>query len=115
MPGKSYLKPVLCVALAGYLLLTAASIRTSLPWVDEGLFASPAHNLIEKGFMGTTVMETAGTRWKGIDRYTYWTVPLHFLAQAGWYKVFGFGLFAMRAMSEVWGLAALAGFYTTVF
>ena len=113
MTGGTYLKPVLCVAVIGYLLLTAASIRTKLPWVDEALFASPAHNLVAKGYMGTSVMETAGTRWKGIDRYTYWTVPLHFLAQAGWYEIFGFGLFAMRALSELWGLVALAALYMT--
>jgi hypothetical protein len=115
MTGKSfpYLKPVLCAAVIGYLLLTAASIRTRLPWVDEALFASPAYNLVAKGYMGTSVMETAGTRWKGIDRYTYWTVPLHFLAQAGWYRVFGFGLFSQRALSAAWGLVALAAFFAT--
>src|SRR3989442_14182557 len=64
--------------------------------------------------MGTAAMETAGTRWKGIDRYTYWTVPLHLLAQAGWYKAFGFGLFAMRALSAVWGLVALAALYAAL-
>src|SRR5436305_5190042 len=113
MTGGTYIKPVLCAAVIGYLLLTAASIRTKLPWVDEALFASPAHNLVAKGYMGTSVMETAGTRWKGIDRHTYWTVPLHFLAQAGWYEIFGFGLFPMRALSAAWGLVALAAFYLT--
>src|SRR5437868_12123375 len=107
------LKPVLWAAVIGYLLLTAASIRTKLPWVDEALFASPAHNLIANGYMGTSVMETAGTRWQGIDRRTYWTVPLHFLAEAGWYEIFGFGLFAMRALSEAWGLVVLVALYIT--
>src|SRR5437764_12417043 len=104
MTGKSgsYLKPVLCAVVAAYLLLTAASIRTKLPWVDEALFASPAHNLVAKGYMGTSVMETAGTRWKGIDRYTYWTVQLNFLAQAGWYESVGFGLIAIRYLSDAW-------------
>lgn len=103
---------VLCAALIGYLLLTSGSIFTKLPWVDEGVFASPAYNLISKGYMGTTAMETAGTPWQGIERHTYWIVPLHMLAQAGWYDLFGFGLFSMRALSAVWGLAALAALYS---
>ena len=101
----------MCVALIGYLLLTIGSIFTRLPWVDEGIFASSAYNLVFKGYMGTSAMETAGTPWQGIERHTYWTVPLHILAQAGWYQLFGFGLFSMRALSALWGLAALAAFY----
>jgi len=102
------------VALIGYLALTTGSIFTRLPWVDEGIFASPAYNLVSRGFMGTTVLETAGTPWQGIERHTYWTVPLHFLAQAGWYELFGFGLFSMRALSELSGLVALAALYVVV-
>ena len=108
---RTYSKAVVCVALIGYFLLTTGSIFTRLPWVDEGIFASPAYNLIFKGYMGTTSMETAGTAWQGIERHTYWIVPLHMLAQAGWYKLFGFGLFSMRALSALWGLAALAALY----
>jgi 4-amino-4-deoxy-L-arabinose transferase-like glycosyltransferase len=110
--GALRLKLVLSAALVGYLLLTTGSILTRLPWVDEGIFASPAYNLISKGYMGTTAMETAGTPWQGIERHTYWTVPLHILAQAGWYELFGFGLFSMRALSALWGLAALAALYS---
>jgi 4-amino-4-deoxy-L-arabinose transferase-like glycosyltransferase len=106
------LKLVLSAALVGYLLLTTASIFTKLPWLDEGIFASSAYNLVSKGYMGTTAMETSGTAWQGIERHTYWTVPLHMLAQAGWYKLFGFGLFPMRALSALWGLAALAALYS---
>jgi len=94
-----------------YLLLATGSVFTRLPRVDEALFASPAVNLVSQGYMGTTVIETIGTRWQGLDRHTYWTVPLHFLAQAGWYELFGFSLYSMRALSEVWGLVALAGLY----
>ena len=109
---KSYSHTLLIIgALILYLLLTTGSVFTRLPWVDEALFASPAYNLVSHGYMGTTVMETIGTRWQGIDRYTYWMVPLHFLAQAGWYELFGFSLFSMRALSEVWGLVALAALY----
>lgn len=105
---------ILVVAVISYLILTTGSIFTKLPWVDEALFASPALNLVSNGHMGTSVMEMAGTKWKGIDQRTYWTVPLHFLAQAGWYEMFGFGLFSMRALSEMWGLITLAALYLIV-
>jgi len=110
--GAVHLKLILSAALIGYLLLTTGSILTRLPWVDEGIFASPAYNLVSKGYMGTTAMETAGTPWQGIERHTYWIVPLHLLAQAGWYQLFGFGLFSMRTLSALWGLAALAALYS---
>jgi len=109
--GAAHLKLLLWGALTGYLLLATGSILTRLPWVDEALFASPAVNLVSRGYMGTTAMETAGTPWQGIERHTYWTGPLHPLAQAGWYELFGFGLFSMRALSAVWGLVALAALY----
>jgi 4-amino-4-deoxy-L-arabinose transferase-like glycosyltransferase len=112
--GAVYHTLILSAALIGYLLLTTGSIFTKLPWVDEAVFASPALNLVSKGYMGTTAMETAGTPWQGIERHTYWTVPLHILAQAGWYELFGFGLFSMRALSALWGLAALAALYLVV-
>jgi len=110
--GKYGYKLIIIGALILYFLLTTGSIFTKLPWVDEALFASPAVNLVSHGYMGTTVMETAGTRWQGIERRTYWMVPLHFLAQAGWYELFGFSLFSMRALSQVWGLFALAALYS---
>src|SRR5207302_3697462 len=69
---------------------------------------------ITKGYMGTSAIETAGTPWKGIDRYTFWTVPLHIVTQAGWYEIFGFGLFQLRALSLVWGAVALAAYYFAV-
>jgi len=34
-------------------------------------------------------------------------MPLHLVLQAGWYKLFGFSLLAMRSISMLWGLAAL--------
>src|SRR5713101_7551119 len=110
--GAVHLKLLFSAGLIGYFLLTTGSIFTRLPWVDEGIFASPAYNLVSKGYMGTTAMETAGTPWQGIERRTYWIVPLHVLAQAGWYELFGFGLFSMRTLSALWGLAALAALFT---
>jgi 4-amino-4-deoxy-L-arabinose transferase-like glycosyltransferase len=64
--------------------------------------------------MGTTVLEPSGTltsKLTGINQHTYWVMPLHLLAQAGWYEVFGFSLFSMRTLSIAWGLVALASWF----
>src|ERR1700730_12917945 len=93
------------VVLAVFLVLAIATAVTKEPWCDEGWFASPARNLAFQGFMGTTVLDPASgtpylstrTRVDGIDRYTYWVMPLYLVTEAGWYRVVGFGLMRMRA------------------
>jgi hypothetical protein len=101
--------------LALFLVLAFGTAVTKAPWCDEGWFASPAFNLAFKGFMGTTVLDPASgtptlhtrTRLDGIDRYTYWVMPLDLVTQAGWYKLVGFSLLRMRVLSILWGLVAL--------
>jgi 4-amino-4-deoxy-L-arabinose transferase-like glycosyltransferase len=103
---------VLCV-LVLYAALASATAYTRRPWSDEGWFASPALNLATHGFMGTTVLEP--NEWqRGIDRYTYWVVPLYLVTQAGWYKLVGFSLFKLRVLSLLFGLLALSALYTIV-
>jgi hypothetical protein len=109
----------LYLALFIYLVLAGVEAYTVSPYVDEAFQASPAHNLITEGHMGTSILEETST-WrkgmslKGINRYTYWVMPLHFVAQAGWYEVAGFGLLQLRALSMVWGLLALMSCYLLV-
>jgi hypothetical protein len=43
----------------------------------------------------------------GIDRHTYWVMPLNLLFNAAGFRVFGFSIFSMRLLSVVWGLLAL--------
>ncbi|MFP5264726.1 MAG: ArnT family glycosyltransferase [Blastocatellia bacterium] len=108
-----YLKGALAVVCL-YAALTTGISLTKPPEIDEGWFASPALNLVTRGTMGTTVLEPSGTltsRLAGINQHTYWVMPLHLLAQAGWYEVFGFGLFPMRTLSIAWGLVALASWF----
>lgn len=59
--------------------------------------------------MGTSVLEPLAV--KGINQYTYWVMPLYLVTQAGWYFLFGFGLFQMRIYSAAWGLLALAAWF----
>ncbi len=96
--------------LTAYVSVTVAAALTQRPRTDEGYFASPALNLITTGSMGTPILED-GPYMKGVHEHTYWMPPLHMLAQAAWYEVFGFGLTAMRMLSMAWGLLLLAAWY----
>src|SRR5581483_11690076 len=69
-----------------YLALAAGGVLTNMPWSDEAWFASPALNLASKGYMGTSVLDPTAS-WsvrnlEGIDRSTYWIVPLYPVALA---------------------------------
>ena len=67
--------------------------------------------------MGTSVLEESGTlntRLEGIKEHTYWVMPLDLVAQAGWYRLFPFSLFTMRALSIMWGLVALVAWFIIV-
>src|SRR5450759_5323441 len=62
--------------------------------------------------MGTTVLDPASSTWKsvrltGIDRHTYWVMPLNLLLNAAGFRLFGFSIFSMRLLSLAWGLIAL--------
>ena len=105
------LAALVAAAVAVYLALAFGSAMTKSPEIDEGFFANPAFNLATKGQMGTTVLETEGSALRGIREHTYWVLPLHLVLQAGWYKVFGFGLLQLRAVSIMWGLVAVAAWY----
>lgn len=115
--GKTVYYLIAVGVLALYLLLAAGTARSKRPWSDEGWFASPALNLITRGYMGTSVLETVEPRGqqKGIDKYTYWIMPLDILAQAAWYKLTGFGLFQMRMLSTMWGLLAILSWWIIIY
>lgn len=101
---------VACASVA----LAVGSALTKSPWSDEAWFAQAGFNLATRGEMTTPVLETTGTKFKGLDRHTYWVMPLHLVTQAGWYKIFGFSLFTMRALSAVFGVLALFAWYIVV-
>ena len=105
-----------CV-LGLYLVLATGTALSKRPWSDEGWFISPALNLITRGYMGTSVLEPVEPRGqqKGIDKYTYWIMPLDILAQAAWYKITGFGLFQMRMLSAVWGLVGILSWWAIMY
>ena len=107
------------VILAGiclvYLSFAIGNAFTLMPWCDEAWFSGPAWSLLHRGYMGTPVLDPTAT-WRnvnltGIDRHTYWIMPLYVVAQTAWYRLAGFSLFAMRAFSILWGLVALLSWY----
>jgi hypothetical protein len=73
-----------------------------LPYMDEGTFSSAAYNLSHRGFMGTTVLETAGTGLTRLDQHTYWVMPLYLVGQAIWMLVVTPSLFGVRLFSVAW-------------
>ena len=111
--SRPYVIISLCI-LAIYLALTIGTALTEIPITDEGYFANPAFNLMTKGSFATTMLETIGTPFQGIDRHTYWIMPLEPLALSLWYRVFGFGVFSTRSLSIVWGLVALLSWFVIV-
>jgi len=68
--------------------LAAATAQTRLVAPNEGWFADPAIHLATQGFFGTTILDSSGTWLEGLDRHTYWILPLHPLALAAVYRVF---------------------------
>jgi 4-amino-4-deoxy-L-arabinose transferase-like glycosyltransferase len=98
-----------------YLILAFSAAATNNISTNEAWFASPALNLLHKGFLGATVIEPAGTWLAGIERHTYWVPPAHLLLQTCWYGLFGFSLFTLRALSIFWGLVLLASLCTLLW
>jgi hypothetical protein len=91
--------------------LAIASNLTYRPEVDEGMFASPAINLVAEGHFGTTILDTTGTSLTRIEQRTYWVMPLFLLNVAAFFKVLGISLFTMRLVSTFWGIILLVSWY----
>ena len=104
--GKG-LWPALLVFLA-FAVLAAA---TKLPSSEEGSFSDPARNLLRVGSFGTTIIEAKGIWIEGIDRYTYWIMPLHPLLQAAWYQVWGASLGSLRGLSIAFGVLGILSWF----
>ena len=104
--------------VAIYLVLAMAMDRTYMPWCDEAWFATPGINLAANGTFGTPVLDETAV-WnqrnlRGVNRITYWFMPLHPLAVAAWSFLAGTSLLAVRTLSMMWGLLALAAWFLTV-
>jgi hypothetical protein len=94
-----------------YLLLGTGSAMTKLPVCDEAWYANPAINLSAGRPMATTVLESAGTPLRGLDRHTYWVMPLYIVSQAAVDEMFGPGLLRARLISVASGLLILIAWF----
>src|SRR5277367_3681438 len=104
----------LTVILVAWTALAVSLAVSKVPWSNEAWCAIPAVNLAMRGYMGTTVLVSKGTWLTGIERHTYWMMPMHILVQAAWYKVVGFSLFRQRLLSVVFGVLALLSWFIAV-
>jgi 4-amino-4-deoxy-L-arabinose transferase-like glycosyltransferase len=91
-----------------------ARIFLSRPNNNEAWFANPAVDLLVRHRMGTPVLEGAGMWLAGIDRHTYWTMPLYSLVQAPWYGCVGFSVVAQRGLTVLLGIGVLLCVYSLV-
>jgi len=105
--------PALALALCGilglFVLLATVTARTAHVYSTEAWFADPAWHLIRDGCLCTTIIESTGFWLVGADRHTYWILPFHALVQSVWYRLFGFSLWSLRALSEAAGVLLLVG------
>lgn len=92
-----------------YLLLSASIIFTLRPWVDEAWNASPALNLLNHGYLGSSSIEPVTFEaLRGIDRHWYVQTPLYPVALAGWFAIAGQGLIQQRLFTLLQGVVVLA-------
>jgi hypothetical protein len=111
-PSKAQ-KLAIGLIIALYIVLSIAYSMTRRPWSDEGWFASASYSLAQDGVMATRILEPIGIH-QGMDKHTYWVMPLHLILTGYWFKAFGFGLVSMRVISILFGLALLGSFYVLV-
>ncbi len=100
------------IILLVYLALSVGTAHALRPWVDEGWYGTPAWSLAFRGYMGTPSFYDPGL--KDVSRYSYWIMPLYPVLQAGWYRIFGFSLASLRAISVLCVLFGMVA-WTMVF
>lgn len=100
--------------IALHLTLCIGRALTKLPVCDEAWYGQPALNLATGKGMITTVLETAGTPRHGLERHTYWEMPLFIVGQALWYKAFHFGLLQLRLFSITWSIIFLVAWFVFI-
>jgi 4-amino-4-deoxy-L-arabinose transferase-like glycosyltransferase len=100
-----YLLSALILGL--YIALGIGVASTAAPWCDEGWLSNPALTFLRNGYFGTPILTSFGwgppQNLLHIQQKTYWIMPLHMMAQAGWYRLFGFSLLSLRTLSVFFG------------
>lgn len=93
-----------CALLAVFVAVNLATItRFPIVWQDEVMFTEPAANLALRGAYVSRVwyFDAEQDLWAG-------NAPLYTLLLAGWLKVFGLSIFAVRAFGFLQAVAGVA-------
>jgi 4-amino-4-deoxy-L-arabinose transferase-like glycosyltransferase len=112
-PVRVLYRTALAAALLVFLVFATGEAFTRRPWGDEVFTANSALNLATNGSSGMTVYEPTGPGNKPgrvvtrIDERNYHIMPLSYVGQAAWYKLFGFSLPSMRFFSVFWGVVLM--------
>jgi 4-amino-4-deoxy-L-arabinose transferase-like glycosyltransferase len=112
-PVRGLYRTALAAALLVFLIFATGEAFTRRPWGDEVFTANSALNLATNGSSGMTVFEPTGLGSKPgrvatrIDERNYHIMPLSYVAQAAWYKLFGFSVPSMRFFSAFWGIVLM--------
>lgn len=108
---------ILIIALVLFFLLTAITVETRRPWIDESWAGTPAWSFVARGYTGTPAFDATefGLHgMKGLDRICYWEPPLYEAVQIIWYSLVPFNLITMRYLSVFAGLVGLFSFYVVM-
>lgn len=97
-----------------FLLLGIGLALTRLPDSDEGQRASEAYTLLHHGHMGSSLLDPAGTWLNGVNRFSYWVMPLYSFLLAGLFRAGCESLWCMRLCAVALGAITLAA-YTVFF
>ncbi len=88
--------------------------RTRAPYIDEPTYAIPAYHFVTERSWGNPELEPTAQIYHGnyapltgIERRSYWEMPLYYVVEAGWFFLVGWGLAQLRALSLLAGIAAL--------
>jgi hypothetical protein len=107
------------IAATAFVLIVVGRAATGYPGIDEALYGLPSLNLATTGSTGTPIVEPSGHptmptspgTLRGLREHTYWILPVNFLAQAAWFKLFGFSLFKERLVSAAFAVLLLSSFF----
>jgi 4-amino-4-deoxy-L-arabinose transferase-like glycosyltransferase len=106
--------PKLAWPLLAFAVFAGILAATYIVVPNEGWFADPSFHLATEGRFVTKLLQAQGTWLEGVDRHTYWVLPLFPVAQAGAYRLFGFSLWTSRSLSIFFGVLTIAALFFAV-
>ncbi len=97
------------IAMLAFLLLAGRQAWVMMPISNEAWFGDAARHLAEEGRLRSGLLESRGTWMEGLEQHYYWVMPVDLVVKGMWFRLVGFGLGEMRAVSVLAGLGVLVG------